>query len=93
MPNYSIQGPDGKTYSIDGPEGASREQVIDAIQAKLSAPLVEAPKAAEDPNNGWIPTWEQMKHEGFAGRLITGEGMPKQPGEEGQPTPTCGLIS
>jgi len=38
MPVYSIQGPDGKTYSIDGPEGASREQVIDAIQAKMAAP-------------------------------------------------------
>ena len=43
-----------------------------------------------DENNGWIPTWEQMKHEGFAGRIITGEGMPKKPGEEGQPTPTIG---
>ena len=32
MPRYSIKGPDGKTYSINGPEGASREEVIAAIQ-------------------------------------------------------------
>jgi hypothetical protein len=36
MPLYSIQGPDGKTYSIEGPEGASKEQIVDAIQYKLS---------------------------------------------------------
>ena len=35
MPTYSIQGPDGKTYSIDGPPNATREQIIRAIQAKL----------------------------------------------------------
>jgi hypothetical protein len=35
MPLYSIQGPDGKTYSIEGPPGATREQVIQAIQARM----------------------------------------------------------
>lgn len=35
MPTYSIQGPDGKTYSIDGPPNATREQIIGAIQARL----------------------------------------------------------
>ena len=35
MPTYSVTGPDGKLYSIDGPEGASREQVIAAIQDRL----------------------------------------------------------
>jgi hypothetical protein len=96
MPNYSIQGPDGKTYSIDGPEGASREQVIDAIQAKLSAPLAEAPKAVED-ENGWIPSMHQMTHEGYLARIGRGLGEragilekePEQPKEEG-PTPTIG---
>ena len=34
MTTYSIQGPDGKTYTIDGPEGASKEDVIAAIQRK-----------------------------------------------------------
>jgi len=34
MPTYSIKGPDGKTYSLDGPAGATREQVIQAIQYK-----------------------------------------------------------
>ena len=50
MPTYEIQGPDGKTYSIDGPEGASREEVIAAIQARMqaqpAAPKAEAPKPA-----------------------------------------------
>ena len=36
MPTYSITGPDGKEYSIDGPEGASREQVIAAIENQLA---------------------------------------------------------
>jgi hypothetical protein len=55
MPTYEIQGPDGKTYSIDGPEGASREEVIAAIQARMQtqpaapAPKAEAPKPAPAP--------------------------------------------
>jgi hypothetical protein len=44
MPTYSIQGPDGKTYSIDGPAGASREDVIQAIQNRLH-PVAAAPEA------------------------------------------------
>lgn len=39
MPTYSITGPDGKVYSIDGPEGATRDQVVAAIQSRMvSAP-------------------------------------------------------
>jgi hypothetical protein len=38
MPLYRIQGPDGKTYSIEGPEGATREEVIDAIQYRMAQP-------------------------------------------------------
>lgn len=34
MPTYSIKAPNGKTYSIEGPAGASREQVVAAIQAQ-----------------------------------------------------------
>lgn len=37
MPTYSITGPDGRLYSIDGPEGASREEVIAAIQQQLAS--------------------------------------------------------
>ena len=32
MPTYSIQAPNGKTYSIDGPEGASQDDVIAAMK-------------------------------------------------------------
>ena len=47
MVTYEIQGPDGKTYSIDGPEGASREEVIAAIQARMQTPpSAPAPAAA-----------------------------------------------
>ena len=42
MPTYSIQGPDGKTYSIDGPPNATREQIIGAIQARLQAQPAQA---------------------------------------------------
>jgi hypothetical protein len=37
MPLYSIKGPDGREYQIEGPEGASKEQIVDAIQYKLQA--------------------------------------------------------
>ena len=43
MPLYSIKGPDGNTYQIEGPEGATREQVIDAIQAKIGQQTPAAP--------------------------------------------------
>ena len=36
MPLYEIQGPDGKLYEIEGPAGASKEQIVAAIQAKLA---------------------------------------------------------
>ena len=36
MPTYSIHGPDGKVYTIEGPEGATREEVVAAIQQKLA---------------------------------------------------------
>ena len=32
--NYSLDGPDNKTYSIDGPVGASRREVIDVMISK-----------------------------------------------------------
>lgn len=35
MPLYEISGPDGKLYQIEGPEGASRDQIINAIQSRL----------------------------------------------------------
>lgn len=44
MPTYSITGPDGKLYSIDGPEGASREEVIAAIQQQLASQPQQAPQ-------------------------------------------------
>ena len=44
MPLYSIKGPDGKTYSIQGPAGASREQVIQAIQEECDAIITDGSK-------------------------------------------------
>ena len=46
MPIHSIQGPDGNTYSIEGPEGATRDQVINAIQLKMMnrEPEIKAPE-------------------------------------------------
>jgi len=36
MPLYEITSPEGITYEIEGPEGASREEVIAAIQYRLA---------------------------------------------------------
>jgi hypothetical protein len=35
MPLYQIEAPDGKTYEIEGPPGATKEQVAQAVIAKL----------------------------------------------------------
>jgi hypothetical protein len=35
MPRYKVTMPDGRTYSIEGPAGASKEQVIAAIQRRI----------------------------------------------------------
>lgn len=49
MARYSITGPDGRLYSIDGPEGASREQVIRAIQARMAEPTQPPPEEVATP--------------------------------------------
>ena len=72
--------PQAPIAPVTGPEGAP-------IPPILQTPPPVPPK---EEGNGWIPTWEQMKHEGFAGRIITGEGMPKKAGEENLPTPSVG---
>lgn len=62
MVTYEIQGPDGKTYSIDGPEGASREEVIAAIQARMqTSPSAPAPAAAAKPTTEAAPLEEAGK--------------------------------
>ena len=43
MARYKVTGPDGKQYLINGPAGASKEQILDVLQNKLSAPI-EQPK-------------------------------------------------
>ena len=37
MPRYKVTMPDGRTYSIEGPAGASKEQVIAAVQRRIGA--------------------------------------------------------
>lgn len=52
MPVYEITGPDGKVYEIEGPSGATKEQVVDALQYYKQNPptleeLVEALRKAD----------------------------------------------
>ena len=49
MPIYSIQGPDGTIYEIEGPEGATKAQVVAAVQAKMRAPEPAAQRVAVTP--------------------------------------------
>ena len=65
MPIYSIQGPDGKIYEIEGPAGATKAQVVAAIQAKMQA---SAPAPAPVP----MPVVEPAKKEGFGAALGKG---------------------
>jgi hypothetical protein len=37
MPRYKVTMPDGKSYSIEGPAGASKDQVIAAVQKRIGA--------------------------------------------------------
>ena len=53
MPIYEIRGPDGKTYSIEGPPGATREQVIAAIQSRM------ATKQAKPEQAGFLESFRE----------------------------------
>ena len=63
---YSIAGPDGKTYSISGPKGATREQVIAKIKERLALqgkPVPGAPQAKPKaglgaPNIAGVPSMD-----------------------------------
>ena len=49
MPTYQITGDDGTVHKIDGPEGATREQVVNAIEnALLEKETEEADKELYD---------------------------------------------
>jgi hypothetical protein len=56
MPTYQITGPDGTDYEIDGPEGATREQIIGAIQYQLE--IAEIDRQAQ-PLPAYRPTEEE----------------------------------
>jgi hypothetical protein len=55
MPIYNIQGPDGRIYSLEGPEGATEDQVINALKANLSTQGIGALPPAQ-PEGGFIPS-------------------------------------
>lgn len=44
MPLYRITGPNGVEYEIEGPEGATKEQIVTAIQQKLATKPQESQK-------------------------------------------------
>jgi hypothetical protein len=69
MPTYSITGPDGKEYSIDGPEGASREQVIAAIENQLA--LKNKPIETAGPIEALVGSTKRMGAD-----IITGAQLP-----------------
>ena len=69
MPTYSITGPDGKEYSIDGPEGATREQVISAIEDQLA--LKNKPIETAGPIEALVGSTKRMGAD-----IITGAQLP-----------------
>ena len=59
---YRVQGPDGKIYKLEGPEGASKEQVMAALEAKLGGlPITPDRTATEALTTGVKRGWEQFK--------------------------------
>ena len=90
MPLYSIEGPDGKTYKIEGPENATREQVIQAIQARQTLEKDSSEEVSgqdssvdqRDPNDRGIPNTTESEgvfteiQEGVMGGLLgIGQGI------------------
>jgi len=47
MALYTVDGPDGKTYSIEGPEGASQEEVRAAVRRRVEAQQKSSRRDAE----------------------------------------------
>lgn len=56
MVTYEIQGPDGNVYQIDGPEGARKEDIIRAIQARLQKDKYAKMQAEIDALRQPLPT-------------------------------------
>jgi hypothetical protein len=67
MPRYKVTMPNGKSYSIDGPAGATKEQVIAAIQRRIGAP-----EADETTFGGQLKELAKGVIPGAAGLLETG---------------------
>ncbi len=75
MPIYSVQGPDGKTYSIEGPAGATREEVIGAIQARMAQqPRPVAPEPVMAPAAPAAPSTQRSFGEAGTDILAAGLG-------------------
>ena len=75
MPIYSVQGPDGKTYSIEGPPGATREEVIGAIQARMAQqPRPVAPEPVMAPAAPAAPSTQRSFGEAGTDILAAGLG-------------------
>ena len=75
MPIYSVQGPDGKTYSIEGPAGATREEVIGAIQARMAQqPKPVAPEPVMAPVAPAAPATQRSFGEAGTDILAAGLG-------------------
>ena len=73
MATYSIDAPDGNTYTIEGPDGVSQREVEDEVLRQF--PSAGTPKPVKPNTNGWVDdTWASAKSAalGSAGAVAAG---------------------
>ena len=52
MPRYRVTTADGATHEINGPEGATRQQVIAAVETLLAEEAIDIKTSFTDTSNG-----------------------------------------
>lgn len=65
MPMYRVKTPDGKIYRIEGPKGASKEEVLAAVQSRLKG-------TEEQQTENGLPTYAPEKESGVIAQAKRG---------------------
>src|SRR4029077_2977924 len=87
MPTYTVQAPDGHTYSVDGPAGASQEDV----QAEVLRQNPQAGAAAAKPGEVAQATTNVTNADGTSSTIMAGHQIPADAKIGSNYDPTSGM--